>query len=44
MNKEDVVRKYNGILLSDTDELIYKTETDPQTQTTNLRLPKGRRE
>ena len=44
MNKEDVVHKYNGILLSDTDELIYKTETDPQTQKTNLRLPKGRRE
>ena len=27
--------KYN------TNELIYKTETDPQTQSTDLRLPSG---
>ena len=26
----------------DTNELIYKTETDPQTQKTNLWLPKGK--
>ena len=25
---------------NDTNELIYKTETDPQTSKTNLRLPK----
>ena len=29
---------------NDTNELIYKTETDQQTQKTNLRLPKGKRE
>ena len=27
----------------DTNELIYKTETDSQTQKTNLWLPKGKR-
>ena len=26
------------------NELIYKTETDPQTQKTNLWLPKGKAE
>ena len=26
----------------DTNELIYKTETDLQTQKTNLQLPKGK--
>ena len=26
----------------DTNELIYKTETDAWTQKTNLRLPKGK--
>ena len=25
-----------------TNELVYKTETDPQTQKTNLWLPKGK--
>ena len=29
-------------LEKDTDELISSTETDPQTQKTNSRLPKGR--
>ena len=29
---------------NDTNELIYKTETDPQTQRTNLRLPGARKE
>ena len=29
-----------GILKNDTNELIYKTETDLQTQKTNLWLPK----
>ena len=28
---------------NDTNELIYKTETDPQTQKTNAWLPKGKR-
>ena len=28
---------------NDTNEVIYKTETDSQTQKTNLRLPKGER-
>ena len=27
---------------NDTDELTYKTETDSQTQKTNLQLPRGR--
>ena len=27
---------------NDTNELLYKTEIDPQTQKTNLRLPKGK--
>ena len=31
-----------GILKNDTDELIYKTEKDPQTWKTNLWLPKGK--
>ena len=26
----------------DTNELIYKTETDSQTEKANLRLPKGK--
>ena len=30
-----------GILKSDTNEVIYKTEIDSQTQKTNLWLPKG---
>ena len=28
-------------LKNDTSELIYKTETDPQSEKTNLWLPKG---
>ena len=28
----------------DTNELVYKTETDMQTQRTDLRLPRGRSE
>ena len=31
-----------GILKKKTNELIYKTETDSQTQKTNLWLPKGK--
>ena len=31
-----------GILKNDTNELIYKTETESQTQKTNLLLPKGK--
>ena len=30
-----------GISKNDTNELIYKTEIDSQTQKTNLGLPKG---
>ena len=30
------------ILKNDTNELIYKTEADSQTQKTNLGLPKGK--
>ena len=30
-----------GVFKDDTHELIYKTETDPQTQKTNLQLPEG---
>ena len=29
-------------LKNDTNELIYKTETDSQIQKTNLQLPKGK--
>ena len=29
-------------LKNDTNELIYKTETDSQTQKPDLRLPKGK--
>ena len=29
-------------ILKETNELIYKTETDSQTQKTNLWLPKGK--
>ena len=33
---------YMQNLKHDTNEFIYKTETDSQTQKTNLRLPKGK--
>ena len=33
---------YMWNLKNDTDELTYKTETDSQTQKTNLWLPKGK--
>ena len=33
---------YMWNLTKDTDELIYKTETDSQTQNTNFWLPKGK--
>ena len=32
----------HGILKKDTNKLIYKTEIEPQTQKTNLWLPKGK--
>ena len=35
----DITYMWN--LKYDIDELIYKTETDSQTQKTNLQLPKG---
>ena len=31
-----------GMLKDNTDELIYKTEIDSQTQKTNIWLPKGK--
>ena len=31
-----------GILENDTNELTYKTETDSQTEKTNLRSPEGK--
>ena len=34
---------YMWNLKNDTNELIYKTETDSQTEKTNLWLPKGKR-
>ena len=36
----DITYMWN--LKNDTNELIYKTETDSQTQKTNLWLPKGK--
>ena len=33
---------YTWNLKKDTNELVYKTETDPQTQKTKLWLPKGK--
>ena len=36
----DITYKWN--LKYNTNELIYKTEIDSQTQKTNLRLPKGK--
>ena len=38
----DITYMWN--LKNDTNELIYKTETDSQTSKTNLWLPKGKRE
>ena len=34
----------HGILKSNTNELIYKTEINSQTQKRNLKLPKGKAE
>ena len=41
--EEDIIliNKYTPNI-NDTNELIYKTETDSQTQKTNLQLPKGK--
>ena len=38
----EVCDSYMWNLKYDTNELIYKTETDSQTQKTNLWLPKGK--
>ena len=38
----DITRMWNLILKNDTNELIYKTETDLQISKTNLWLPKGK--
>ena len=40
-DKHDITYMWN--LKYDTNELIYETETDSQTQKTDLWLPKGRR-
>ena len=39
----DITHMWNLILKNDTNELIYKTETDSQISKTNLWLPKGKR-
>ena len=42
-NKYHMISLICGIYeKNDTNELIYKTETDPQTQKTNLQLPMGK--
>ena len=38
----DITHMWNLILKNDTNELIYKTETDSQIQKTSLWLPKGK--
>ena len=40
-DKHQMISLICGILKNDTNELIYKTETDQQTSKTNLWLPKG---
>ena len=40
-DKYDITYMWN-LKKNGTNELIYKTETDPQTLKTNLRLPKGK--
>ena len=39
----DIAYMWNLKKKNDTNELIYKTETDSQIQKANLRLPKGKR-
>ena len=39
-DKSDMISLICGILKSDINELIYKTEMELQTQKTNLQLPK----
>ena len=41
-DKYHMISLTGGILKNDINELIYKTETDSQTQKTNLQLPKGK--
>ena len=41
-NKYHMISLTCGIYKDDTNELIYKTETDLQTLQTNLWLPKGK--
>ena len=36
----DITHKWNLILKNDINDLVYRTETDPQISKTNLRLPK----
>ena len=38
----DITYMWNLKIKNDTNELIYKTEINPQTQKTNLLLPKGK--
>ena len=39
---KDMLSLTCGVLKNDTNELIYKTEIDSQTQKANLWLPKGK--
>ena len=41
-NKYHMISLICGILKNDTNELVYKTETDSQTSKTNLWLPVGK--
>ena len=41
-DKHHMISPVCGILKNDTRKLTYKTEIDPQTQNTNLLLPKGK--
>ena len=40
-DKYHMISLIHGILKNDTNELIYKTETDPQTYKTKLMVTKG---
>ena len=41
-DKYHMISPIYGIFKNDTNELIYKTEIDSQTQKTNLWLPQGK--
>ena len=42
VSQTNIISLMCGVQKTDTSELIYKTETDSQTQKTKLWLPKGR--